>query len=91
MIPLSIETLNFAREVCTSAVPALNDSRAPQVIAVFVIITLLSITSVFLRLISRKISNIKYGWDDYLIIIALVRNLQAVVRYTCITAVLSYS
>ena len=66
------ETFSIARELCTAAIPSLKDSRQPEIIATFVIIMGLALLSVLLRLISRKISITKFGWDDYLIVFALV-------------------
>ena len=69
----SIEILYLAKQLCTSAIPSLNDSKSPIIIGVLVTLIVLSITSVILRVVARKISKINLWWDDYLIIMALVK------------------
>lgn len=72
-----IGILSSARQLCISAVPSLMDSRQHQVVAIIAIFLTLAIISVFLRLISRKISKAKFWWDDYLIVLGLVMSFFA--------------
>lgn len=67
------ETLDFARQLCTAAVPSLKDSRAPTVLAILSTLTVLSIVAVSARLVARRLSKVALWWDDYTIIVALVR------------------
>ena len=66
-------TLAAAEQVCTSAIPSLNDSRQPEVVAAIVVMMVLAVTSVVLRLISRMLSAARFGADDALILVALVK------------------
>ena len=68
-----IATLAAAKTLCTTAIPALNDSRQPEILASLIVMMVLSVLAVVLRLVSRRISAAKFGIDDALIIIALVR------------------
>ena len=43
-----------------------------KLIAANVIILFLSPTAVVLRLLSRRIAAVRFGWDDYTIIVAMV-------------------
>ena len=67
-----IATLAAAGKLCTAAVPSLNDSRQPEILAAMIVMMALSTIAVVLRLISRKISTARYGVDDGLIVLALV-------------------
>ena len=73
MISESTETLELAKRLCVSAVPALNDSKLLLIIVITIILMVLSIIAVILRLAARKVSKVNYWWDDYLAILALVR------------------
>jgi len=59
--------------LCTAAVPNLKDSRAPMVLAILSTLTVLSIVAVIARLVARRMSKVALWWDDYTIIVALVR------------------
>lgn len=65
--------LNAIKQLCTSAAPSLNDNRGPEVIAATVVTTVLAVIAVILRFISRHISAAKFGMDDVMILVALVR------------------
>ncbi len=67
-----IATLAAAGKLCTAAVPSLNDSRQPEILAAVIVMMALSTIAVVLRLISRKISAARFGIDDGLIVLALV-------------------
>ena len=67
-----IATLAAAGELCTAAVPSLNDSRQAEILAAVIVMMALSTIAVVLRLISRKISAARIGIDDGLMVLALV-------------------
>jgi hypothetical protein len=46
--------------------------QAPQLIALFVVITALAVFAVALRLIARRLAQLPLWWDDYLLIVASV-------------------
>ena len=56
----------------TKLCPQLGDSRTPVVVIVMAFITTLALISVALRIVSRKLGRIRFGWDDWLIIFAMV-------------------
>ena len=68
------ETLGFATQLCSTALPSLKDSRGPEVDAVVITIMVLATIAVSLRLIARRVSPNNYGMDDLLIVLALVRD-----------------
>ena len=70
-------TLTIARGLCVSAVPRLNDSRQPEVLAAIIVMMVLAIAAVVLRLIARRLSAARLGIDDFLILVALVHSLQS--------------
>ena len=47
-------------------------TRDVKLIAANVIVLFLSPTAVVLRLLSRRIAGVRFGWDDYTIIVAMV-------------------
>ena len=67
-----IATLAAAGELCTAAVPSLNDSRQPEILAAVIVMMALSTIAVVLRLVSRRISAARFGIDDGLMVLALV-------------------
>ena len=67
-----IATLTAAGKLCTAAVPSLNDSQQPEILAAVIVMMALSTIAVVLRLISRKISAARFGIDDGLMVLALV-------------------
>ena len=73
-------TLAVAKDLCVTAIPSLLESRAPELIATIAVLLGIATVAVALRLYARKISAAKIGWDDYLIIVALVRHLCSIVR-----------
>ncbi|MCJ1358338.1 MAG: hypothetical protein MMC33_008337 [Icmadophila ericetorum] len=72
--------LTFAKDLCVAAIPSLNDSRQTFLYAIESVLVALTITSVALRLVARKLSNAKYGWDDILILASLVFTLGSAVN-----------
>jgi hypothetical protein len=51
----------------------LNEDQAIKIRGIFLSTWSLSIIAVILRLVSRKISNLSYGMDDWLIVMSMVR------------------
>ena len=64
----------MAKELCTSAVPSLNDNQYGLAITSLTIIVILMVISVALRLVSRHLSAARFGPDDYAIIGRSLRN-----------------
>ena len=62
----------MAQGICSVALPSLNDSQQPKIIAIVVVMMFASTLAVLLRLIARYLSTAKYGYDDLFIVIALV-------------------
>ena len=67
-----VESLVSTRQICVQAVPWINDNRGPEIVAIITGLTVLSTIAVVLRIMARRISKIKLGVEDYLIIVALV-------------------
>ena len=59
--------------VMTQIVPYTGSGRQPVVLGVSIFLTVLSIVAVSLRLYSRRISRIGFWFDDWAVVIALVR------------------
>ena len=66
------EVLTLAKDLCVAAIPSLNDSRQNFIWAIESIFMTLALLSVALRLVARRLSNAKFGWDDALILVSLV-------------------
>ena len=77
----SIEKLSFHSLVLSRCVQTLITRLQPftmgetpgKMYALATVLTLLAVVAVLLRLYARKIKNAILAWDDYLIIVALVR------------------
>ena len=67
-----LEGIASTRSICTKEVPWLNDNRGPEIVTAITIMTLLAIISVILRSIARRVTNIAFGIDDWLIVVSLV-------------------
>lgn len=48
-------------------------NQGVKILAVQIFLITISFTTILLRLLSKKMSNAGYGWDDLLILLALVR------------------
>ena len=59
--------------VCIAGKPDLEDNRNALIIGIYTTLLILAVVSVVLRLASRRISRAKLWWDDYCIIVALVK------------------
>lgn len=71
-----IVTTTMLQHLCGYLVPSLHDYRGGEVIGIFTTIMVLAILAVIARFISRHIAAAKIGADDYLVLVALVRNLN---------------
>lgn len=60
-------------ELCGAAVPKLRDDRAKEITGSIIVLLVIMTIIVILRLILRKILVAKYDWDDFLILVAVVR------------------
>lgn len=67
----------MAQGICSVALPSLNDSQQPKIIAIVVVMMFASTLAVLLRLIARYLSTAKYGYDDLFIVIALVSHFSS--------------
>lgn len=75
--------LHLAQDFCVGSLPSLNDSRQTEIIAIVTIMMVASTVSVILRMVARQMSSAKYGLDDVLIIIALVRFMRQLAIRQC--------
>lgn len=55
--------------------PGGDQSQAAKLIAVWAVLTSLSVVLVTLRFIARAAGSKRYGWDDWTMLAALVRSL----------------
>ncbi|KAL8689678.1 MAG: hypothetical protein Q9218_004708 [Villophora microphyllina] len=60
------------RTICIEAVPWLNSNRGPEVVGAVTALTILATLAVLMRFQARKISGASFGWDDWLILVALI-------------------
>ncbi|KAL9585101.1 MAG: hypothetical protein Q9212_001727 [Teloschistes hypoglaucus] len=60
------------RTICLEAVPWLHRNRGPEVVGALTTLTVVATLAVALRLLARRVSGSPYGWDDWLILFALV-------------------
>lgn len=70
---LPSDALSLLRHTCGDLVPSLNYSRSHQVILSFTIVLSLVWIAVALRFIARRVASTRTGLDDWLILLALVR------------------
>jgi len=64
-------SLNTSDPTIAYELAHIHDDRRYQVVTSAVVFGTVALISVFLRLISRKINNVAYGLDDFLIVIAM--------------------
>ncbi|KAL8964538.1 MAG: hypothetical protein Q9183_004385 [Haloplaca sp. 2 TL-2023] len=60
------------RSICIDAVPELSETRGPEVVAAVTVLTVLATIAVALRFLARHVARAQYGWDDWLMLLALV-------------------
>ena len=65
-------TVAQAGSLCLSAVPSLGESRQQEILGTIVFLMVVAIVAVGMRLMARRISAAGWGWDDWLICVALV-------------------
>ena len=53
----------------------INDSHVASLVATTTITLVIAYSAVLLRLVSRRISHTRLGWDDWTIIVSLVRRI----------------
>ena len=68
---MCVATQSLAKQLC----PVLNEDRKVEVIVVTTLVTVLALSAVILRMLSRKLGGVKLWWDDYLIFFAMVRDM----------------
>ena len=64
--------LSKTAEICVEAVPWLTESRQPEFFGAIITLLILSSIAVLLRFMARKITRQNFGWDDWLILAALI-------------------
>lgn len=60
------------RTICLEAVPWLHRNRGPEVVGALTTLTIVATIAVAMRFLARRVSGSLYGWDDWLILFALV-------------------
>ena len=57
-----------------TAIPSLgSENRGPEVVAVTVVLMVAATLAVALRMLARHVSNLRYGADDFFIVVGIVR------------------
>lgn len=84
-VPFYLESLLSTRSICTKADPWLSDNRGPEIVATITILTLLGTIAVVLRCLARRISNLSFGADDWLIGLAMVRMIMNISVFDFLT------
>lgn len=51
----------------------INDNRGREIVVVTIILAVLATLAVILRFACRRLTKIAISWDDYLIVVGLVR------------------
>lgn len=64
--------MSTARDYCSKVNPGLMDTKTATVLAVFIIFTILALTSVALRFWARRMAAAHLGWDDWFIVAGLL-------------------
>ncbi|KAL8955727.1 MAG: hypothetical protein Q9193_006528, partial [Seirophora villosa] len=60
------------RKLCIEAVPWLARDRGPEFVAAVTVLLVLATVAVVLRFLARSVGRSRYGWDDWLMLCALV-------------------
>ena len=68
ILTFTIETQSQITKLC----PKFGESRTSEIVGILVFITSLALVCVALRIVSRGIERVKFGWDDWLIFVAMV-------------------
>lgn len=48
----------------------LQQNRAPELIAIYTVFSALTITTVILRVLARRVAHLRLWWDDWLLIVS---------------------
>lgn len=67
-----VAAMVHTRTICIDAVPWLNHNRGPEIVGALTTLTIIATIAVILRFLARRVSGSLYGWDDWLILFALV-------------------
>lgn len=65
--------MESTRTICVAAAPWLGQTRVHEILGAVTTLIFLATVAVVLRFIARGIQAAPYGWDDWLILFALVR------------------
>ena len=52
----------------------MRQDKRPELLPIFIVFSILPMIAVAMRIIARKMKQTELWWDDYLILVALVRN-----------------
>ncbi|KAL8869306.1 MAG: hypothetical protein Q9174_004369, partial [Haloplaca sp. 1 TL-2023] len=73
------------RSICIEAVPELDQTRGPEVVAAITVLTVLATIAVALRFLARHVARAQYGWDDWTMLFALLWEYGlSAVQYTAV-------
>lgn len=64
--------MESTRTVCVAAAPWLGDNRVPEILGAVTTLIVLATIAVALRFFARAVQSAPYGYDDWLILFALV-------------------
>ncbi|KAL8893717.1 MAG: hypothetical protein Q9192_004995 [Flavoplaca navasiana] len=64
--------MESTRTVCVAAVPSLDANRVPEIIGAVTVLTILATIAVVLRFFARSVQSAQYGYDDWLMVVALI-------------------
>ena len=78
---MRIATLQAVPKICGDAVPSLKESRRRETDIAVATMMVLAIIAVILRLVSRKISNARFGLDDLFIVLGVVNDQRCAPRW----------
>ena len=56
----------------------MHEDKRPELLPIFIVFSILPMFAVGLRVVARNLKQTKLWWDDYLILVALVRSGVAV-------------
>ncbi|KAI4167394.1 MAG: hypothetical protein LQ343_007247 [Gyalolechia ehrenbergii] len=68
----STEAIVNTREICVDALPWLGHDRSPEYFGAVTVLLILSTLAVVLRFLARSIARSSYGYDDWIMLFALV-------------------
>lgn len=74
--PPALAVMKASGSLCLEAVPALRESRQEEILGVVITLMIITTVAVVLRFVARRMTAAKYGVDDLLTVLALVRSIQ---------------